>query len=61
MTESKMNEVDGTGPTGTRIEAEDEHVDGCVEDYDLDETEATLDVELPPARGGVEQPALPQS
>jgi hypothetical protein len=49
MTKSKKAD---TGSSG--IEAEDEHVDGCVEDIALNEGEATLDVELPPARGGVE-------
>lgn len=39
----------------------EEHVDGCVEDVELDEAEATQDVELPPARGGVEPPVSPQS
>jgi hypothetical protein len=61
MTESKANDGDGTESAGTPIDAEDEHVDHCVEDIELDENEATLDVELPPARGGVEQPGLPQS
>lgn len=56
MTESKANDSDGTP-----IDAEDEHVDGCVEDKNLGELEATQDVELPPARGGVEQPVLPPS
>ncbi|MGA9583059.1 MAG: hypothetical protein WBR13_13940 [Allosphingosinicella sp.] len=40
--------------------AEDEQVDGCVEDIELDEMEATLDVELPAARGGVEQSNDPE-
>lgn len=44
MTRSKAND------------AGDEQVDGCVEHIELGETEATLDVELPPARGGVEPP-----
>ncbi|HEX8466441.1 MAG TPA: hypothetical protein VF620_01400 [Allosphingosinicella sp.] len=39
----------------------EEHLDGCVEDTELDEAEATQDVELPAARGGVEQPVSPQS
>jgi hypothetical protein len=42
-------------------DAGDEHVDGCVEDSKLDEMDATQDVELPPARGGVEPSDLPQS
>jgi hypothetical protein len=54
MTKSKIDDIDGT-------DAEGEHVDGCVEDVELDEMEETLDVELPPARGGVEQPVPPQS
>lgn len=58
MTESKddTNELNETP-----IDDEGEHVDGCIEDVELDEKEATLDVELPPARGGVEQPVPPQS
>ncbi len=50
-----------TGTDPSEIEAEDEQVDGCVEDVALNEGEATLDVELPPARGGVGQSASPQS
>ncbi|MGZ8284825.1 MAG: hypothetical protein ACXW27_09280 [Allosphingosinicella sp.] len=56
MTDSKATDSDPNG-----IDAEDELVDDCVEDKALGEMEATLDVELPPARGGVEQPELPQS
>lgn len=56
MTESKVSDTDPDG-----IDAEDEHVDGCVEDCDLEEEVATRDFELPPARGGVDQPISPQS
>lgn len=59
MTKSKDSDFDGIDPSG--IDGENEHGHDCVEDVDLDELEATQDVELPPARGGVEQPALPQS
>jgi hypothetical protein len=39
------------------IDEDDDHVDGCVCDLERDDGEATLDVELPAATGGVEAPS----
>ena len=56
MTEPNSNDEGPTDPAGTQTDAGEEHVDGCVDGIELVEMETTLDVELPPARGGVEQP-----
>jgi hypothetical protein len=60
MSEPNMMGDEPTDSAGTQIDADDEQVDGCVEGIELDEAETTLDVELPPARGGVGRPDLPR-
>jgi hypothetical protein len=57
--EIRRGEGDMTEPKVSGAEEELDH--DCVEDIDVGETEATQDVELPTARGGVEQPDLPSS
>ncbi|HEX8379789.1 MAG TPA: hypothetical protein VF619_04465 [Allosphingosinicella sp.] len=54
MTQSNSSDGNGTGFA-------EAPVDGCVEAIELGELEATQDFELPPARGGVEQPLPTQS
>ncbi len=46
----------GDGGAAGAGSEEEKDLDGCLEDYDVPEDEATHDVELPPASGGVEEP-----